>query len=106
MSKLRACWAVQETVGGEAQDVHAAGPDLYHEEHVQALEEHGVNVQEIAGQDAGCLGGQELPPGRRRPPGCGREPGGGQDPADRSRVDAVPEAEELALDAPVMQSSA
>src|SRR5260370_11637797 len=35
------------------------------------------------------------------PPGCGREPGRGQDPADRSRADAVPEAEELALDAPV-----
>jgi len=29
------------------------------------------------------------------------EPGGGQDPPDGSRADAVPEAEELALDAPV-----
>ena len=34
------------------------------EQDVQASEEHGVNVQEIARQDPGCLGGQELPPGR------------------------------------------
>jgi hypothetical protein len=51
-------------VGGDAPDVHAAGLDLYHEEDAQALEEHGVNVQEVAGQDARRLGGQELPPGR------------------------------------------
>jgi hypothetical protein len=88
-------------VGGDAQDVHAAGPDLHHEQDVQAPEEHGVDVQEIARQDSGCLGGQELPPSRGCPPGCGREPGRGQDPADRSRADAVPQAEEFALDAPV-----
>ena len=77
---------------------------LHHEEHVQALEEHRVNVHEVARQDAGCLGGQELPPGRRRPAWCGREPGFGQDPPDGSRADAVPETEELTLDAPVSPS--
>jgi len=51
-------------VGGDAQDVHAAGLDLHREEYVQALEEHCVNVHEVARQDPGCLGGQELPPGR------------------------------------------
>ena len=50
--------------GGDAQHVHAAGLDLYHEEHGPAPEEHGVNVQEVARQDPGRLGGQELPPGR------------------------------------------
>ena len=35
-------------VGGDAQDVHPAGLDLHHEEHVQAPEGHGVNVQEVA----------------------------------------------------------
>jgi hypothetical protein len=49
-------------VRGDAQDVHAAGLDLHREEHVQALEEHRVNVHEVARQDPGCLGGQELPP--------------------------------------------
>jgi hypothetical protein len=88
-------------VAGDAQDVHPAGLDLHHEEHVQAPEEHGVNVQEVACQDPGCLGGQELPPGRRRPAWRGCEPGYGQDPLDGSRADAVPEAEEFTLDAPV-----
>ena len=39
-------------VRGDAQDMHPPGGDLHHEEHVQALEEHGVNVQEIARQDS------------------------------------------------------
>ena len=43
--------------GGDAQDLHAAGLDLHHEEHVEALEEHGVNMQEVTRQDPGCLGG-------------------------------------------------
>ena len=88
-------------VGGDAQDVHAPGADLHHEQDVQAPEEHGVNVQEIARQDPGCLGGQELPPGRGCPSWRGREPGSGQYPPDRSRANAMTEAEELALDAPV-----
>ena len=33
---------------GDVQDVYAAGLDLHHEEHVQALEEHGVDVHEVA----------------------------------------------------------
>ena len=48
---------------GNTQDVHAAGLDLHDEEDVQPLEEHGVNVQEVARQDPGCRGGQELAPG-------------------------------------------
>jgi hypothetical protein len=51
-------------VSGDAQDVHPPGPDLHHEEDVQPSEEHGVSVQEVARQDRGCLGGQELPPAR------------------------------------------
>ena len=47
MSKLRACWAVQAPVGvrGDAQDVHGPGLDLHHEQDVQPLEKHGVNMQ-------------------------------------------------------------
>ena len=86
-------------VRGDAQDVHAPGLDLHHEQDVQALEEHGVNVQEVARQDPGRLGGQELPPGRGCPAWGGREPGRGQDPADRSRADATPQAEQFTLDA-------
>jgi hypothetical protein len=50
-------------VGGDAQDVHGPGVDLYHEQDVQALQEDGVNVQEVAREDPGGLGGEELPPG-------------------------------------------
>ena len=67
-------------MGGDAQDVYGPGLDLHHEQDVQALEKRGVDVQEIAGQDAGRLTGQELPPGRRRPPRSRSEADGGQDP--------------------------
>jgi hypothetical protein len=83
--------------------VHRPGLDLYCEQHVQALEKHGVNVQEVTGEDAVCLGGQELPPGQRRPSRCWPEVGGGQDPADGSLSHSVAQAEQLALDTPVPQ---
>jgi hypothetical protein len=51
-------------VRGDAQDVHGPSLDLHYEQHIQALQQHGIDVQEIAGEDAGCLGGQELPPSR------------------------------------------
>jgi len=44
--------------------VYGLGLDLHHEQDIPALEQHGIDVQEITGQDAGCMGGQELPPGR------------------------------------------
>ena len=100
-SQLPKANAKAAAMGDDAQDVHAAGLDLHHEQDVQALEEHGVNVQEVTRQDPGRLRGQELPPGRGCPARCGREPGCGQDPADRSRADAIAEAEELTLDAAV-----
>ncbi len=39
-------------VCGHAEDVHVPGGRLHDEQHVQALEEHGVDVEEIAGQQA------------------------------------------------------
>jgi hypothetical protein len=48
---------------GEAQDVHGAPLDLCHEQHVQAMEQHGIDMQNVAGKDAGCLRSQKLPPG-------------------------------------------
>ena len=66
MSRLRACWAVQAPVGCAVTPRMCTRPglDLHHEQHVQAPQQHGIDVQEVAGQDAGRLGGQELPPGR------------------------------------------
>jgi hypothetical protein len=86
---------------GQAQDVHRPGLDLHHEQDVYVPQQDSVYVQEVACQDAGRLGGQELPPGRRRPARRRLEPSGGQDPADRPLPHPVPQAEQLALDAPV-----
>jgi hypothetical protein len=44
-------------VGGDAEDVDTACFDLHDEEPVQALEEHGVDVQKVTCQDAGRLRG-------------------------------------------------
>jgi hypothetical protein len=49
-------------VRGDAEDVHGPALDLHHEQDVQALEQDGVDVEEVAREDAGCLRGQELPP--------------------------------------------
>jgi len=88
-------------MGGDAQDVYGPGLDLHHEQDVHAPEQHGAGVQEVTRQEAGRLGGQELPPGRRRP--ARRGPGSGQDPADRALADPVSQAGQLARDAPVAQ---
>jgi hypothetical protein len=77
-------------MGGDAKNVDSPGLDLHHEQQVHASQQDGVDVQEIARQDAGRLGGQELPPGRRRAARRGPEPGDGQDPADRPFADPVP----------------
>ncbi|WP_234359097.1 hypothetical protein [Plantactinospora sp. BC1] len=41
-----------------------------------------VDVEEVGGQEAGCLGTQERPPGGVGVAGCGAEAVTGQDPAD------------------------
>ena len=93
----RSLLAVQAPVRmrGHAQDVHGLGLDLHHEQDMQALQQHGVDVQEVTGQDAGCPGGQELPSGRPPPPrrGVRQRPGsGGSLPAD-----PVPQARQLTV---------
>jgi hypothetical protein len=50
-------------VGGDAEDMYGPGLDLHREEDVQAPEEDGVCVQEVACQDPGGLRSEELPPG-------------------------------------------
>jgi hypothetical protein len=53
-------------VGGDAQDMNAAGGKLDHKQHIQALEQDGIDVEEVAGQDSLGLGGKELPPSQPR----------------------------------------
>jgi hypothetical protein len=98
--RLRACCAVQAPVGWVVTPrTYTARVSIHHEHDVQAPEEDGVHVQEIARQDAGRLGPQELPR-RRRPPRCGAETGGGQDPADRPLSHPVPQAQRTRIRPP------
>jgi hypothetical protein len=87
-------------MSGHVQDAHRPGRDLHHEQHVHALKQHSINVQEVAAQDGGCLGGQELAPGWRCVSRRGAEARCGRDPTDRP-FPPVSQAEQLTLDAPV-----
>jgi hypothetical protein len=50
-------------VGGHPEDVDPAGGKLDHKQHVQALEQDRVDLEEVARQHALGLRGQELPLG-------------------------------------------
>jgi hypothetical protein len=54
-------WASR--VLGEAEEVHASGGVFDAEEHVDALEQNGVEVQEVDGENAVGLIEEELAPG-------------------------------------------
>ena len=47
-------------VGGDAEDVHAAGGVLDDEERVEPVQGDGVEVEQVAGEDRVSLGAQEL----------------------------------------------
>jgi hypothetical protein len=51
-------------MGGDPGEVYAAGPELDHDEEVEAAEEDGVDVGEADREDRVSLWGQELAPGR------------------------------------------
>jgi hypothetical protein len=88
-------------MGGDAEQPHPAGGQLDDEQNVQAAQQHGLDVGEVAGQDALGLGGQELRPAL---PGSlwGRvDAGPAQDQPDRGGCDPVAEPDQLAVDPPV-----
>jgi hypothetical protein len=64
---------------------------------VDASQQHGVYVDEVDGEDAAGLGGQELLPGRARAAGCGADPGVMHDLPDRGGSDRVAEPAEFVL---------
>jgi hypothetical protein len=61
-------------VRGDAGQVSAAGAVLDDDQRVEAAEQHGVDVDEIGGDDAAGLGGKELLPGRAAAAGRGTDP--------------------------------
>ncbi len=50
-------------VGRDAQEMNAAGGVLHHEQYVKPVQQQGVDAEEVGGEDAVCLGSQELAPG-------------------------------------------
>jgi hypothetical protein len=76
-------------VAGDAQDVDTATGDLDHEEHIDPLEENGVDGEEITGEDTGRLSAQEGDPGGVDPAWRGVDTGLMQDPPDGRGPDPV-----------------
>jgi hypothetical protein len=70
---------------GDADDMDPAGGELYEEQHVDPFEEHGVDGEEVAGQDRVGRGGEELFPGRSRSAGCRVDAGLVEDLPDGAR---------------------
>jgi hypothetical protein len=88
-------------MSGDPSQVHAAGAVLDKEQHVQAAQEYGVDVEEVRGQDRLCLGSQESPPSltgslRRRVDARVLE-----DLPHRRRRQLVAQTGQFAMDAPV-----
>ena len=61
-------------VGGDAEDVYAAGGVLDDEERVEPVQGDRVEVEQVAGQDRLGLGVEELRPGRPGPSRSGSMP--------------------------------
>ena len=85
-------------VPGRAQDVDTATGDLHHEEHVDPLEEDGVDGEEITCENTCRLSAQERGPGGVSPAWRGIDAGLAEDPPDGSGSDTVAQPEQLTVD--------
>lgn len=76
-------------VRGDPGHVQPAGAVLDEHQHVQPLEQHRLDDQEVTGDNGVRLSGEELPPGRPRPPRHGIDADGVQYLPRRGRSDRV-----------------
>jgi hypothetical protein len=86
-------------VGGHPGQVDPSGVQLDEEQHVQPLQPHGVDSEEVAGEDPGGLLAQERLPGRRGPARGRVQSMTAEGAADRGCRDPHPEAQQFSLDA-------
>jgi hypothetical protein len=84
--------------GRYPEQPHPPGRDFDDEQDVQPAEQHGVDMGEVACQDALGLGGQEPPPRLGRPSRRGVDPGLPEDQPDRGWRYPVAEADQFAVD--------
>jgi hypothetical protein len=61
---LRATSATKKPVIGDREDVHSSALEIDDEQRRKLGELDGVHEEEVGGQDAARLGGEELLPGR------------------------------------------
>ena len=85
-------------VGGDANDVDLPSGQFQEEQHVDALEDHGVEGAEVAGEDGVGLGGEELLPGCSGPAGCGVDAGLVEDLPHGAGRHPVAQADEFTVD--------
>jgi hypothetical protein len=83
---------------GDPEDVDYAALELDDEHHIELGETDRVHDEEVGGQDAARLTGEELLPGRSTARSRS-ETVASKDPADRARRDADPKPAKLALNA-------
>jgi len=76
-------------MSGDPGEVHEASAVLDEEQHVQAPQEHGIDVEEVRRQDGLGLSFQERPPGLPGPRGCRIDAGALEDLPDRRRRELV-----------------
>ena len=74
---------------GDTEDVHHSALELDDEQHIELGELDRADNEEVGGQDAARLGGEELLP-RRPAPRCWSETVACKDPTDRACRDADP----------------
>jgi hypothetical protein len=85
--------------------VNATGVDLDEEEHVEASEPKRLDGEEVAGDDRGRVGPQELTPAEPSPRICRRQPGLAKNLRDARRRDSDADACQLADDSLVAPTS-
>jgi hypothetical protein len=88
-------------MAGDAGEVHASGGVFDEEQDVELAEPDGVDDEGVTGDDPAGLRGEELGPGRSGASRGGIDAVALQDRPDSGRSEAVAEAGEFAVDAPV-----
>ena len=88
-------------MGGDAADPYPPPPDFEEEDDVEPLQQHGLDCEEVGGQDVGGLCPDELRPNRPTPARCRTKTAVLQDPGDRARSEMCAELDELTFDATV-----
>src|SRR5206468_7498880 len=88
-------------MGGAVGVENAAAGDLQEDQDVESPQQHGVDGEEVAGQNRSGVGGEKLGPSRAIAARCRRQAMATKDAADGSGRDSMSELEQLALDAAV-----